>query len=75
MFELIVCILFVWLFTKALGLAFQITWGLAKAAALILFAIALPTLIGCLLVTGGALLLIPVALMAGAWGILRAAFH
>ena len=72
MFELLVLILFVWLFAKAIGLAFKVTWGFAKVTAMILFALAIPTLVGCFLVAGGAVLLIPVALVAAACGILKA---
>lgn len=72
MFELLVLILFCWLFVKTIGLAFRVTWGLAKVVAVILFVLALPTLIGCFLVAGGILLLIPVALIGSAWGVLKA---
>ena len=72
MFELLVLILFCWLFVKTIGLAFRVTWGLAKVVAVILFVLALPTLIGCFLVAGGILLLIPVALIGLAWSVLRA---
>ena len=72
MFELLVLIAFVWLFIKAIGLAFKVTWGLAKVVAFILFALALPSLIGCFLVASGIALLIPVALVGAACGILKA---
>ena len=72
MFELLVLILFGWLFVKTIVLAFRVTWGLAKVVAIVLFVLALPTLIGCFLVAGGILLLIPVALIGSAWGVLRA---
>ena len=72
MFELLVLVLFCWLFVKTIGLAFRVTWGLAKVVAVILFVLALPTLIGCFLVAGGILLLIPVALIGLAWSVLRA---
>ena len=72
MFELLVLIAFVWLSVKAIGLAFKVTWGLAKVVAVILFTAALPALIGCFLVAGGIALLIPVALVGAAWGILKA---
>ena len=42
------------------------------AIAVVLFVLALPTLIGCFLVVGGIALLIPVVLVAIAWGILKA---
>ena len=72
MFELLVLILFMWLFVKAIGLTFRVTWGLAKIIAVILFALAVPALFVCLLVIGGAAILIPVALVAAAFGILKA---
>ena len=53
MFEILVTIAFIWLFIKVIGLTFKVTWGLAKIVAVILFALALPTLIGCLLLAGG----------------------
>lgn len=72
MFELLVIVLFVWLSAKAIGLAFRLTWGAAKILASILFVIAIPTLIGCILFAGGLLLLIPILLIAGAIAILKA---
>ena len=72
MFELLVLALFVWLFVKAIGLTFRVTWGLAKIIAVILFALAVPALFVCILVIGGAAILIPVALVAAAFGILEA---
>ena len=64
-------VLFVWLFVKAIGLAVRVTWGLAKVSAVILFTLALPALIGCFLLAGGVVLLIPVALVGAAFGILK----
>lgn len=72
MFELLVLIAFGWLFIKAFGLAFKVTWGLAKVVAVILFVLALPALIGCFLVAGGIALLIPVVQVGAACGILNA---
>lgn len=71
MFELLVLFAFVWLFAKAIGLAFKVTWGLAKVVAVILFTLALPALIGCFLVAGGVALLVPVTLVGAACGILK----
>lgn len=73
MFELLVVAAFLWLFIKGLGLAFRVTWGLTKAVAIVLFVLAIPALLGCLLLAGGVLLLIPVALVGIAFGILKAA--
>ena len=73
MFELLVVAAFLWLFIKGLGLAFRVTWGLTKAVAIVLFVLAMPALLGCLLLAGGVLLLIPVALVGIAFCILKAA--
>ena len=72
MFELLVLILFVWLFVKAIGLAFKLTWGVAKVAASILIGLALPVLIVCFLFVGGIALLVPLAMVAIAGGIIKA---
>ena len=72
MFELLVVILFCWLSVKAVGLALSLTWGAAKVLATILFVVAVPVLFVCLVFAGCVLLLIPLALIAGAAGILKA---
>lgn len=72
MMELLVVIVFCWLFFKAVGLAFRMAWGTAKILASILFAIAVPMLILCLVFAGGLLLLLPLALIGIAFGVLRA---
>lgn len=72
MMELLMLILFCWLFFKALGLAFRAAWGAAKIIASLLFAVAVPLLILCLVFAGGVFLLVPVALVAVAFGLLKA---
>ncbi len=72
MLDILLVILFCWLFFKALGLAFKAAWGAAKIAASLLFAVALPLLGICLLFTGGLLLLLPIALIGIALGLLKA---
>ena len=71
MFEIISLVLFCWLFVLALRLFFRIAWGAAKVVAVILFILALPTLACCLIFAGGLLLLLPIALIAAAWGLLK----
>lgn len=71
MFEIIMVVLFCWIFCKALCLAFKVSWGLAKSIAVILFVLALPALIGGLFLATGVMLLIPAALIACAWGVLK----
>ena len=72
MLELLIVILFCWLFLKAVKLAFRVTWGVTKVIASVLFAIAVPMLAFCVIFAGGLLLLIPVALIALAFGLLKA---
>lgn len=72
MFEILVLVLFCWLFFKAIGLAFKVAWGAAKVIAVLLSVFALPLLIICFLFAGGVVLLLPVVLIAGAFGILKA---
>lgn len=76
MFTLFVLFVFAWLFVKSVGLAFHVTWGLAKFVATLLFVIALPLLVVFAVV--GALLpllplLLPLALVAAAFCILKKA--
>ena len=61
-----------WLLVKTIGLAFRLTWGVAKIIASILMVIALPVLIICLVFVGGIALLVPVVMIAIAAGILKA---
>ena len=72
MFELFIIALFIWLLVKAIGLAFKLTWGVAKIAASILIGLAFPVLIVCFIFIGGIALLAPVIMIAIAAGILKA---
>ena len=72
MFELLTIAIFIWLLAKTIGLAFKLTWGVAKIAASILIGLAFPVLIVCLIFVGGIALLIPVVMIAIAAGILKA---
>ena len=67
--------LFVWLMVKAIGFALKLSWGIAKIAASILMALALPVLILCLLFAGGILFIIPVAIVGIAAGVLKSCIH
>ena len=71
MFELLIIAIFFWLLVKAIGLAFKLTWGVAKITASILIGLALPVLIVCFLFVGGIALLVPVAMIAIAAGIVK----
>ena len=72
MFELLTVIVFVWLLVKAAQLAFKLTWGAAKVVASILMAIALPVLVVCLVFVGGIALIVPIAVIGIAVGVMKA---
>ena len=72
MMELLAVIVFCWLFFKAMGLMFRMAWGTAKILASVLFAVAVPLLILCLVFAGGFLLLLPLVLIGIAFGLLKA---
>lgn len=72
MMEFLVLILFCWLFFKAVGLAFHMAWGTAKIMASLLFAVAVPLLVLCLVFAGGVILLLPLVLIGMAFGIVKA---
>lgn len=71
MTEIIISILAVVLLVKAVGLAFKITWGITKIIATIMIVLAIPIFVICLIFVGGFFLLIPVALIAGAIGVIK----
>ena len=71
MFELLTIAIFVWLMVKAIGLVLKLTWGTAKVIASILIGLALPVLIVCFVFVGGIALLVPVAMIAIAAGIVK----
>ena len=72
MLEILTIFLFCWLFFKAMGLAFRVAWGTAKMIASVLFVLAVPMLVISLLFAGGILLLVPLALIGLAFGLLKA---
>ena len=72
MLEIIITILFFWLFFKAVGLALKMTWGITKLIASVLFTVALPLLLICLFFAGGLLILLPLGLVALSFGLLKA---
>lgn len=72
MLDTLLTLLFISLFFWTIKLLFKLTWGIAKIIAVVLLIVSLPTLIGILMVAGGLVLLIPVALLIGAIGIIKA---
>ena len=71
MLEIIILVAFVWLMVSAITLALKVTWGVTKVVASILIGLALPVLLVCFLFVGGIALLLPVALICIAVGILK----
>ena len=72
MFELLTLVLFFWLFVKVIGLTLRMTWGIAKITVSLLIGLALPVLFVTLIFIGGIALLVPVAMIAIAAGIVKA---
>lgn len=72
MLDILFTVIFLWLLVKAIGFAFKLTWGITKIVACVLMVLAFPTLILCLLFASGIALLLPIALIAIAVGILKA---
>lgn len=70
-FDILVTIAFIWLFIKVIGFLFKATWGLAKIVATILLVLALPALVLCLIFASGFVLIVPIALVAIAFGIVK----
>ncbi len=72
MLEFLILICFCWLFFKAVGLAFKVAWGTTKMVASLLFTLAVPMMVLCLVFAGGLLLLVPLTLIGIAFGLLKA---
>ena len=72
MFELLTIAIFLWLFVKVIGLTLRMTWGIAKITVSLLIGLALPVLFVSLLFVGGIALLVPIAMIAIAAGIVKA---
>ena len=71
MFEILVLIACVWVGFQALKLLFKVAWCMAKVFAVILLILAFPGLLVCLFVIGGAIVLVPLAMVALAFGLLK----
>lgn len=72
MFEILIGIVFLWLFFKAFRLIFKIAWGAAKIVAFLLVVLALPALVLLGIFAGGLSLLIPIVMILIAVGIIKA---
>lgn len=72
MLDLLMILVFCWLFFKALGLVFRLAWGVTKILVGLLVTAAAVTLVGGVLFAGGLVLLLPIALVGAALGLLKA---
>ena len=70
MLEILVTVLFCWLFFKAAGLAFRMAWGLTEVSASRLLGLAVPFVVLGLVFAGGIALLLPVVMIAIALALL-----
>lgn len=71
MMELLGLILCVWLLGKVFGLVMKMAWGTPKFAVSLVMGLASVLAVCCLFFAGGILILVPVALMAAAFGVLK----
>ena len=71
MLEILTLIALVWIGFHALKLLFKVAWCMAKVFAVILLVMAFPGLLVCLFAIGGAIVLIPLAMVAVAFGLLK----
>ena len=71
MLELLIIVVFIWLSVKAIGFSLKLAWGAAKMIGTLLFVLALPVLLICLLFTGGIILLLPLILVGSACAVLK----
>ena len=72
MVEILLTLFFCWLGFKVLKLTLKVAWGTTKIVASILFGLAIPALVLCLIFAGGLLLLLPLALIGIAFALLKA---
>ena len=71
LFSILVVLAFAWIFIRVVMLLLRAAWSVTKLVALLLLVPAIPVLIGCFLLAGGAFLLIPLVMLSAAWLILR----
>lgn len=71
MLDILILFVCFWLLFKVIGLCFRMAWGTAKIAASILVTIGSILLVCCLLFAGGILILIPLAVLSIAFGIVK----
>ena len=70
--ELLAVIVFCWLLFKLVGILLRMAWGTAKIIASLLFVIAVPLMLLCLIFAGGLVLLMPLVLIGIAFGVVKA---
>ena len=71
MFEFLMIGLFLWLTFKLLMFSVKVAWGLTKVISVVLFLLALPIMMICLVFAGGVVLFLPLALIGAAYAVLK----
>ena len=71
MFEILMIGLFLWLTFKLLMFSVKVAWGLTKVISVVLFLLALPIMMICLVFAGGVVLFLPLALIGAAYAVLK----
>ena len=71
MFEILMICLFLWIAFHLMVFSVRVAWSLAKVISVALFALAIPVMLVCLVFAGGMFLLLPLALISAAYGVLK----
>ena len=71
MFEFLMICLFLWISFHLMMFSVKVAWGLAKVISVILFLLAIPAMLVCLVFAGGVLLILPLTMIGAAYGLLK----
>lgn len=71
MFEFLIICLFLWISFHLMLFSVKVAWGLAKVISAILFLLAVPAMMVCLVFAGGVFLMLPLAMIGAAYGLLK----
>ena len=71
MLEILMVVIFIWLFIKAIGFSIKLAWSAAKIIGSLLIVLALPMLFVCLLFASGLILLVPLLVIGIACEVMK----
>jgi len=69
--DILLTMVFLWFAWQVLKLLFKAAWSLAKVIAVLLLIVSVPGLFVCLTFVGGLVLLVPLAMIGAAFGLLK----